>query len=80
LLKKYIPDAKHVIDWNVIHMEQESYFQVHLVHIMDQKIKHLWNPTIDLVNVQWMWCDPEDATWEHEVVIREEYLHLFEDF
>ena len=28
-LKKYIPDANHVIDWNVIQVEQECAFQVH---------------------------------------------------
>jgi hypothetical protein len=39
LLKKYIPDANHVIDWNVIQVEQEGAFQVHLVHILDWKIK-----------------------------------------
>ena len=42
-LKKYIPNANHVIDWNVIQVEQEGAFQVHLVHILDQKIKHLRN-------------------------------------
>jgi hypothetical protein len=26
LLKKYIPDANHVIDWNVIQVEQEGAF------------------------------------------------------
>jgi hypothetical protein len=38
-LKKYITDANHVIDWNVIQVEQEGAFQVHLVRILDQKIK-----------------------------------------
>jgi hypothetical protein len=38
-LKKYIPDANHVIDWNVILVEQESTFQVHPVRILDWKIK-----------------------------------------
>jgi hypothetical protein len=37
-LKKYILDVNHVIDWNVIQVEQEGTFQVHLVHILDQKI------------------------------------------
>jgi hypothetical protein len=41
LLKKYIPDANHVIDWNVIQVEQEGTFRVHLVRILDQKIKQL---------------------------------------
>jgi hypothetical protein len=39
LLKKYIPDANHVIDWNVIQVEQEGIFQVDRVHILDRKIK-----------------------------------------
>jgi hypothetical protein len=41
LLKKYIPDVNHVIDWNVIQVEQGITFQVHLVHILDRKIKQL---------------------------------------
>jgi hypothetical protein len=35
MIKKYILDANHVIDWNVIKVEQEGSFQVHLVCIMD---------------------------------------------
>jgi hypothetical protein len=42
-LKKYIPDANHVMYWNVIQVEQEGAFQVHLVCILDRKIKHLRN-------------------------------------
>jgi hypothetical protein len=41
LLKKYIPDANHVIYWNVIQVEQEGVLQVHHVHILDQKSKQL---------------------------------------
>jgi hypothetical protein len=53
LLKKYIPDANHVIDWNVIQVEQESTFQVHPVRILDRKVKQLRNRAIVLVKVQW---------------------------
>jgi hypothetical protein len=41
LLKKYIPDDNHVIDWNVIQVEKEGVLQVHPVRILDQKRKHL---------------------------------------
>jgi hypothetical protein len=41
LLKKYIPDANHVIDWNVIQVEQEGVLQVHPVRILDRKRKQL---------------------------------------
>jgi hypothetical protein len=39
LLKKFIPDANHVIDWNVIQVEQEGVLQVHPVRILDPKEK-----------------------------------------
>ena len=41
LLKKYIPNANNVIDLNVIQVEQEGVFQVHLVCILDYNIKKL---------------------------------------
>jgi hypothetical protein len=69
LLKKYIPDANHVIDWNVIQVEQEGVLEVHLVRILDQKRKQLRNRTIGIINVQWNWYGPKDATWEHEDVM-----------
>jgi hypothetical protein len=46
LIKKYIPDANHVIDWNVIQVEQEGVLKVHMMHILDQKRKQLWNRAI----------------------------------
>jgi len=43
LLKKYIPDANHVIDWNVIQVEKKGVFQVHPVCILNRKIKQIQN-------------------------------------
>jgi hypothetical protein len=80
LLKKYIPDANHVIDWNVIQVEQEGVLQVHHVRILDRKNKQLRNRAVGIVKVQWIWYGPEEMTWEHEDVMRAEYLHLFENF
>jgi hypothetical protein len=39
LLKKYVHDPNHVIDWNLIQVELEGDFQVQPVHILDQKSK-----------------------------------------
>jgi hypothetical protein len=77
LLKKYIYDANHVIDWSVIRVEQEGVFQVHPVCILDRKIKQLRNRSIGLVKVQWTWYGPKDATWQHEDAMQAEYPHFF---
>ena len=41
LLKKYVHDPNHVIDWHLIHVETEGYFQVKPVQVLDRKIKML---------------------------------------
>jgi hypothetical protein len=76
-LKKYVPDPNHVIDWTVIQVEHEGDFQVQPVCILDRKVKVLRNQAIGLVKVQWTCYSPEDATWEHEDAMWEEYP-LFE--
>jgi hypothetical protein len=78
LLKKYVHDPNHVIDWHLIQVETEGDFQVQPVRILDRKVKMLWNRVIELVKVQWTCYGPEDATWEHEDSMWEEYPHLFE--
>jgi hypothetical protein len=38
-LKKYVPDANHVIDWNVIQVDPKGGLQVQPICILDQKFK-----------------------------------------
>jgi hypothetical protein len=80
LLKNYVPDTNHVIDWNMIQVEPKGNFQVKLVCILDRKIKNLWNQSVGLVKVQWTWCGLKDETWEHEDSMQAEYPHIFQDF
>jgi hypothetical protein len=78
LLKKYVHDPNHVIDWRLIQVETEGDFQVQPVQVLDRKVKILQNRVIELVKVQWTCYTPEDATWEHEGDMMAEYPHLFE--
>jgi hypothetical protein len=73
LLKKYVHDPNHVIDWNLIQVEPEGDFQVHPMRILDIKVKMLWNRVIELVKVQWTCYGTEDATWENEDAMWAEY-------
>jgi hypothetical protein len=75
LLKKFIHDANHAIDWNGIQVEQEGILQVQPMCILDRNSKQLRNRAIGLVKVQWTWYGLEDATWEHEDAMRAEYPH-----
>ena len=52
ILKKYVHDATHVIDWNVIQVEQEGCFQVESNCILEKREFFLWNHTIGQVKVQ----------------------------
>ena len=66
ILKKYIHDVTHVIDWNVIQVEPERDFLVELDCILDKREMFLWNCTIGQVKVQWKHLSPDEATWELE--------------
>jgi hypothetical protein len=78
LLKKYVHDPNHVIYWNLIQMERERDLLVQTVNILDKNVKILWSQVIELVKFQWTCYSPEDATWEHEDGMHEEYPCLFE--
>jgi hypothetical protein len=78
LLKQYVHDPNHVIDWHLIQVETEGDFQVQPVRVLDRKVKMLWNRVIELVKVQWTCYGPKDAMWEHEDAMRAEYSQLFE--
>jgi hypothetical protein len=41
LLKKYVHDPNHVIDWHLIQVEMEGDFQVQPVRVLDKKVKML---------------------------------------
>jgi hypothetical protein len=77
LLKKYVHDPNHVIDWNLIWVELEGDFQVQLVCILERNFKFLQNRVTELVQVQWTYCNHEDDTWKYEDSMWEEYSQLF---
>ena len=49
--KKYVHDATHVIDWNVIQVEPKGYFQVEPDYILYRREMFLSNRTIKQVKV-----------------------------
>jgi hypothetical protein len=80
LLNKYVSKPNHIIDWTVIHVENEGDFLMEPACILDRKVKVLQNKSIGMVRVQWTCYGIEYATWEHEKTIQEEYPHCFVNF
>ena len=77
LLKKYIHDSTHIIDWNVVQVEPEGEFQVEPLCILDKKETTLQRQVVARVKVQWKHFIPKEATWELEKVMRKKYPGLF---
>ena len=79
LLKKYIHDPTHIIDWNLIQEAPEGEFQVEPLRILDRKETVLRNRAIAQVKVQWKHFSPEEAKWELEKDIQEKYPNMFRE-
>jgi hypothetical protein len=77
LLKKYIHDPTHIIDWNMVEVELEGDFQEEPLCILDRKETILWNRAIAQVKVQWKHFSPKEATWELEEDLQKYYPTLF---
>jgi hypothetical protein len=79
LLKKYIHDPTHMIDWNLVQVEPEGEFQVEPLHILDWREITLRNKALAQVKVQWKHFSPEEATWEFEGDLRKSHPILFQE-
>ena len=62
VLKKYVHDSTHVINWNDVQVEPEGDFLVEPDFILERKDILVWNRTIGQVKVQWKHLIPEEST------------------
>ncbi|KAL6180385.1 hypothetical protein ACLB2K_047048 [Fragaria x ananassa] len=77
LLRKYIPDASHVIDYGTIKVNADTTFAVELVRILDRSTKRLRRKEVELVKVCWSHHDEGDASWKLKSDMRVKYPKLF---
>ena len=62
VLKKYVHDATHVVNWNVVQVEPKGEFMVEPDCILGRREITLRNRTIGQVKVQWKPLSLEKAT------------------
>ena len=79
LLKKYVYDTKHVVDWSLLQEEPDGEFSLEPTHKLDKREVHLWKRTVVQLKVQWNHFDADEDTWEKEATMRKAYPALFHD-
>ncbi|KAM6574634.1 hypothetical protein CsatA_006842 [Cannabis sativa] len=77
-LRKYVSDPSHVLSYETLGLQEDLSYNERPVKILDQKDRILRNKTITLVKVLWKNSVVEEATWELESDMREQYPELFE--
>ncbi|XP_075500083.1 uncharacterized protein LOC142538662 [Primulina tabacum] len=79
MLRKYEPDPSHVLRHENVELDSSLSYVEYPLQILDRKEKQLRNKTIPLVMVQWSKHGTEEATWELEARMRQEWPHLFKN-
>ena len=79
MLRKYIPDPSHVVDYEPLKLRDDLTYEEQLVKIVDNKEQELKRRTIRYVKVQWRNQFVREAIWELEDEMKEKYPYLFED-
>ena len=64
LLKKYVKNVDHVIDWSVLQVEPDGEFHSEPQCILQKKVLMLRHREIEQVKVQWKHFGPNESTWE----------------
>ncbi|KAI5324710.1 hypothetical protein L3X38_033783 [Prunus dulcis] len=78
MLRKYIADPSHVLEEQPIELQEDLTYVEQPVQILDRKMQVLRSREIPLVKVLWRSHTVEEATWEPEDQMREQYPYLFE--
>ncbi|KAL6223434.1 hypothetical protein ACLB2K_006821 [Fragaria x ananassa] len=78
MLRKYIADSSHVLDEQLISLQKDLSYENEPVQILDRKEQVLRSKSIPLVKVLWRRHQVEEATWESEEQMRQQYPYLFE--
>ena len=77
MLKKYIIDPSHVLDYSGLQLDDRLTLEEYPVRLLDREERVLRSRSIPFVKVAWSHHSDEDATWEHEDQMRELHPHLF---
>ena len=79
MLSRYRSDPSHVVFSETIELISDLMDEEEPIEILAPEVKELRNKRIPLVKVLWRNHKTEEATWESEEVMREQYPQLFNE-
>lgn len=80
LLRRYCHDPSHVLIEEPEGIQEDLTYTEQPVRILDRKEQVLRNKTIPWIKVLWNNHGIEEATWEGESEMRNQYPHLFDSY
>ena len=76
-LRRCFKDPIREVEHDMIELQQDLTYQEHPIRILDQSERRTRNKTVKFLKVQWSNHFEDEATWEREDRIHDEYLDLF---
>ena len=77
MLRRYIRDPSHVISYQPLQLRDDATFREQPTQILERKEHVLRNKITPLVKICWQHHSDQEATWEREEDMQEQYPHLF---
>ena len=78
MLRRYRSDPSHVVSTKTIELRPDLTYEEEPVEILAREVKELRNKKIPLVKVLWRNHKTEEANWESEETMRQQYPQLFD--
>ena len=78
MLRRYVPDESHVLQYDAVELDDRLTFVEEPVAILARDVRRLRSRAIPVVKVRWRHRPVEEATWETEQEMREQFPSLFE--
>ena len=76
-LKKYITHHDHIIDWNLLQVQELGVVEIEPLRILEVRKLRLRNREVTQCKVQWDQYAEDNTTWEDYHEIFQKYPHLF---
>src|SRR3954467_285435 len=76
-LRRCFKDPIREVEHDMIELQQDLTYQEHPSRILDQSERKTRNKTTKFLKVQWSNHSEDEATWEREDLLRDEYPDLF---